>query len=190
MTKQNKNKKARTTWCVLCTWAFWSAHEHSFFSILGRKIFNGPREKTLRTPPHIFSSSPDQTPSKKLFLFILFFFFFFFNFYLFISSLKFTLPNTILENLLVYSYSKKFIVHAKGIDVVARVSEDWLIKGLVIRFYKVQGMPNVHPWIRIETFGFWIFRRMVTLSFVIAGELNNLILCFSKKEKKKKNLVL
>ena len=139
MTKQNKNKKARTTWCVLCTLAFWSAHEHSFFSILGRKFFNGPRVKTLRTPPHIFSSPLDQTPSKKLFLFILFYLFIIiiFYFYLFISSLKFTLPNTTLENLLVYSYSKKFIVHAKGIDVVARVSEDWLIKGLVTRFYKV-----------------------------------------------------
>ena len=133
-----------------------------------------------------FLPLPTKHPLKSFSSSFFFFFFFFFNFYLFISSLKFTLPNTILENLLVYSYSKKFIVHAKGIDVVARVSEDWLIKGLVIRFYKVQGMPNVHPWIRIETFGFWIFRRMVTLSFVIAGELNNLILCFSKKEKKKK----
>ena len=27
-------------------------------------------------------------------------------------------------------------------------------------------MPNINPWIRIETFSFWIFRRIVTLSFL------------------------
>ena len=91
---------------------------------------------------------------------------------------------TPLESLLVYSYSKKFIAHAKGMDVVAGVSEDWLINWLVTRFYKVQGMPNIHPWIRIEIFGCWIFRKMVTLSFVIVWALNNLVLCFSQKKKK------